>query len=206
MAKMKATVHRVGINDADYKVTLSEGEKMVWRCPYYITWTHMLGRCYSDKILKTRSSYEGAKVCDSWLRFSNFRSWMIQQQWIEFTNDEECDIKKKQLDKDLLSGGKRGKLYSPETCVFISKRTNVFLVDCKAARGSLPLGVVKNRNKYQARTCNPFTGRAEYLGSFPTPEIAQAFYVARKKELARELAEEETDERVKQALLSIDWS
>jgi hypothetical protein len=206
MAKMKAMVCGVGINDMDYKVTLYEGEKTIWTCPYYSTWRGMLERCYSDRRLKARPSYEGAKVHKPWLRFSNFRSWMMQQQWIEFTDDEECNIEKKQLDKDLLSGGKRGKLYSPETCVFVSRCSNMFLIDGKKARGLLPLGLSKDGNKYRSQVNNPFTRRRDHLGMSTSPEIAQAFYISRKKELARELAENESDKRVKKALLSIDWS
>jgi hypothetical protein len=195
MTKNKATVYGVGINDATYKVHSHEKNQRFWTCPYYVTWRHMLERCYSEKKLKKHPSYKGAIVCNSWLSFSNFRSWMMQQQWM-----------KKELDKDLLSGGKRGKLYSPETCVFVSGRVNSFLTDSKKTRGHQPLGVCKRGNKYIALVCNPFTRRQEYLGVFTSPEIAQAFYIARKKEFAKQLSEEEPDERVKQALLSMDFS
>jgi hypothetical protein len=206
MAKTKGVVFGIGINDASYKVTLNEGEKMIWICPYYTTWSEMIRRCYSAIFLKAHPSHKGSKVCDSWLRFSNFRSWMIQQQWIEFTNDDECNIERKELDKDFLSGEKRGKLYSPKTCIFVSSRINSFLTDCKKTRGKYPLGVYKRGNKYVAGVNNPFTKKKEHLGTFTLPEIAQAFYIARKKEIAQQLAKEETDPRIKQALLSMDFS
>jgi hypothetical protein len=205
---MVELVYGVGINDASYKVTKTERGQAVWYCPYYTTWKSMLSRCYPASCKKKYPSYEGAQVCDSWLRFSNFRSWMMEQQWIEFSEDDECKIERKQLDKDLLSGKKRGKLYSPNTCVFVSNRINVFLLDRKGARGSSPLGVCKHSKskKYRAQVNNPFTKEYEYLGLFPSPEIAQAFYIARKKEFAKQLSEEETDPRVKDALLSLDFS
>jgi hypothetical protein len=206
MTKNQATVFGVGINDATYKVHRHEKNQPIWVCPYYVTWKHMLERCYSEKRLKKFPSYEGAKVYEPWLRFSNFRSWMMQQQWIEFTDDEECNIERKELDKDLLSGGKRGKLYSPETCAFVSRHSNTFLTDRKALRGKYPLGVCKEHNRYRASVSNPFTGRQEFLGAFNSPEIAQAFYISRKKEIAEQLAENESDERVKKALLSMDFS
>jgi hypothetical protein len=206
MVKMKGKFYGVGINDADYKVHRWNGRKNVWTCPYYSTWRRMLTRCYSDIYLNKSPSYKGCQVCDSWLRFSNFRSWMENQQWIEFTDDEECNIIKKQLDKDILSGQKRGKLYSRETCVFVSGRTNSFLIDCKKRRGGAPLGVYINGEKYCAMVRNPFTKKRECLGTFTSPEIAQAFYIAQKKELAQQLAELESDPRVKEALLSIDFS
>jgi hypothetical protein len=158
MVKMKAMVCGVGINDADYKVNRWERGPQVWQCPYYTTWKSMIERCYSVNNRKTHPSYEGSKVCDSWLRFSKFRKWMTTQQWIYFTDDEERNIIKKELDKDLLSGEKRGKIYSPETSVFLSRRTNLFLTDSKKTRGEYPLGVCKfSNNKYKAQVKNPFT-------------------------------------------------
>lgn len=194
----------VGVNDADYAVSKSkceEGRKV--RCPYYQTWQNMLKRCYGgDLRLKT---YNGCEVCEEWLRFSNFRSWMREQQWIEFDGTDECNIVRKQLDKDLLSGGKRGKLYSPDTCAFITSGLNNFLTDSEKSRGRFPFAREMEK-KYGAEVNNPFTKKREWLGSFPTPEEAQAFYIARKAELAMELAAEQTDERVAHALINMDWS
>lgn len=195
-----------GHNDADYIVSKRKLGKQVWICPFYRTWKGMLERCYSEVWLKTFPTYKGSRVCDEWLTFSNFRLWMETQQWIKFDDTDECNIVRLQLDKDLLSGGKRGKLYSPETCVFISNKLNTFLLDCEKSRGDHPLGVYYNKKKFLARACNPFTGKQEYLGIFNTPEEAQLAYIARKTEFAFRMAEEQTDPRIKDALLKMDWS
>ena len=51
--KTKKLVYGVGINDADYvtrkwetiEVNDKQKQKLVWICPYYSVWTHMLERC-----------------------------------------------------------------------------------------------------------------------------------------------------------------
>ena len=129
-------VHGVGINDADYEVTRYEyvivdgrkKQKRIWICPYYQTWKGMLGRCYSTKYQDTRPTYKGCSVSEEWLTFSNFRAWMEKQDWEGM-----------QLDKDLLFEG--NKVYSAETCVFITREVNSFTTDCGASRGEWRVGV-----------------------------------------------------------------
>jgi hypothetical protein len=53
-----------------------------------------------------------------------FKKWMEQQDW-----DGKC------LDKDIIAPG--SKLYSPETCAFVLKATNLFVIACDASRGDL---------------------------------------------------------------------
>jgi AP2 domain len=164
----------------------------------------MIERCCSDRYCRN-PTYKDCIVCKEWLVFSNFRLWMRTQQWIRFTDD--CEIERLTLDKDLLSGGKRGRLYSPETCVFIPKPLNNFLTDNRKSRGCYPLGVYFNRKKkkYMAQVCNPFTKKEEWLGSFDTPEEAQLAYIIRKTEFATRLASEQADSRIAEALLSMGW-
>ena len=129
-------VYGVGINDADYIVCIYEelprtngkqNQKIVWRCPFYSRWMSMLRRCYSKAYQEKQPSYKGCSVCEEWLTFSNFKSWMETQDW-----------EGKQLDKDLLVY--KNKIYSPETCVFIDQRLNTFLVKSNKTRGDYPLG------------------------------------------------------------------
>jgi hypothetical protein len=209
MPRSGGLVRGVGLNDANYAVTKRErvnGKwKVVWRCPYYLRWNSMLSRCYSEACLKEHPSYEGSSVCVEWLTFSNFRRWMRQQQWIGFT--EKGDIETLHLDKDFLSGSKRGKLYSPDTCAFISQSLNKFLEDSEKSRGGCPVGVYLHRGgKYVALVSNSITKKRECLGSFHDVQVAQAFYITRKKEIAVLLAGEQTDPRIAKALLEIDWS
>jgi len=205
----KRLVCGVGLNDATYKVytydKMNGKRKIIWTCPYYQTWAHVLERCYSNKFLTKNPNYKGSNVCKEWLTFSRFRAWMKTQQWIQFKANG--GIERLQLDKDFLSGNKRGKLYSADTCVFVTRSLNNFLTDSKGNRGKHPLGVHFNKQhkKYNSKVQNPFTGQHENLGYFHTVEEAQAFYVARKQEFAAMYAEEQSDPRIAHALLTINW-
>ena len=128
----------VGINDADYNT----GD-----CPYMRRWSAMLQRCYSESYHKRKPSYRGCYVCKEWLIFSNFKSWMEKQDW-----------KDKQLDKDFLGDGK---LYSPETCCFVSKEVNAFLTLKSKDRG-IPIGVTKasKGDSYEAQFSDGSGGHA----------------------------------------------
>lgn len=185
-------VHGVGINDADYvvqrNVVVDGKRKQEWRCPYYSAWAEMLKRCYSETYHKKRPTYIGCTITEEWETFTNFKVWMEAQDWDG-----------KQLDKDLLVKG--NKEYSPSTCVFVTRAVNLFMTDRGADRGDLPLGVSRNRGKYIAYCSNPFTKKQECLGLFSCPEEAHTAWKAKKAEHAKSLAEEQTDERVKKALL-----
>lgn len=196
--KAKKLVCGVGINDADYKVTRGstievDGKrvyKVEWRCPFYVTWKSMIVRCYSDKYQSKRPTYEGCTVCGDWLIFSNFRAWMIQQ-----------DYKGKELDKDLLF--KCNKVYSPTTCVFVSRMVNLFMGDSGATRGKYLIGASWNKaaGKFLAHCRNPFLNKGAHLGCFDTEQEAHQAWLKRKLELAHLLAAEQTDTRVAKALI-----
>lgn len=198
MKELKATVCGVGINDADYEVhkweyVIVDGkkkQKIVWVCPYYRAWKGMLVRCYSTKYQERFPTYIGCSVSEEWLRFSNFKRWMEEQDWEGL-----------QLDKDLLFAG--NKVYSAETCVFVTRVVNNFTIDCRASRGEWLIGVIwhKRDNKFQAQVQNPFTKRLEYLGLFSCELEAHQTWLKRKLELAHELAAEQTDDRVAKALV-----
>lgn len=185
-------LYGVGINDADYltreHLKIDGKWKVEWCCPYYRVWSNMLQRCYSETYHKKFPTYVGCTIAEEWKTFSNFKSWMEVQDW-----------KDKQLDKDLLVEGNKG--YGPNTCVFVTGAVNLFMTDCGATRGNLPIGVSRNGGNYMARCRNPFTKKREYLGTFSCPEGAYLAWKARKAEHAARLAEEQTDERVKKALI-----
>lgn len=196
--KDKKLVYGVGINDADYVVDRRETievngvrkRKRVWYCPYHLAWTHMLERCYSDKYQDRQPTYKGCSVSKEWITFSVFKSWMEEQDW-----------EGKQLDKDLLFEG--NKMYSAETCVFVTKTVNLFTIDRGNDRGEWLLGVYwnKERSKFHSQCSNPFTKKREHLGYFTCEEQAHQTWLKRKLELAHLLAAEQTDERVAKALI-----
>lgn len=150
----------VALNDADYQISkLIQGKKVI--CPYYNVWDKMLKRCYSKSSLKSKPSYVGCKVCEEWLTFSNFKAWMEGKDWED-----------RELDKDILGNGK---IYSPETCIFITPRLNRFLTNSKSSRGDYRIGVdyVEEYGKYRSRCSNPFSkGKWFSLGLYLTEEEA----------------------------------
>ena len=197
--KNSKTVFGVGTNDADYAVKKFETircvdgkikQKLVWVCDYYQAWTGMLMRCYSTKYQEKRPTYVGCTVSEEWLIFSNFKDWMEKQQW-----------EGKHLDKDILFEG--NKVYSPDTCIFVTPTVNTFTTDCGAARGEWLIGADwhKQAGKFRARCRNPFTKKREYLGYFTCEQQAHQAWLKRKLELAKELAATQTDQRVAKALV-----
>lgn len=192
-------VYGVGINDADYVVQVWETigyvdgkprQKLLWVCPDYLDWKHMLERCYSDKLKQERPTYKDAECIDKWLRLSLFKEWKAVQG----------NVAGKQLDKDIIVPG--NKLYSPNTCAYISQVTNNFVTASDAARGEYPLGVCwhKRDEKFMAYCNNPFTKKREYLGYYQDLAEAHEAWRKRKHELAQLVAETESDVRVVEAL------
>lgn len=196
--RTRKLVYGVGINDADYVVQKFETievngvrkQKLVWICPYYRTWKGILERCYSTKFQEKYPTYTGCSVSEEWLIFSVFKTWMEAQDWEGM-----------QLDKDILFEG--NKVYSAETCVFVTKSVNMFTTDSGAARGEWLIGVYldKGVGKFKSMCRNPFTKKGEHLGYFTCEKEAHQAWLKRKLELATLLAEEQTDERVAKALI-----
>lgn len=88
--------------------------------PLYVIWRGIKLRCYT----KTSTGYEnyggrGVKMCDEWVHdFEAFYKWAILKGW----------EKGLQIDKDSVGDGK---LYSPQTCIFITAKQN-----CNKRRGN----------------------------------------------------------------------
>lgn len=197
--KPKKLVYGAGINDADYLVEKKETigyvngkqkQRMVWACPYFRAWAKMLERSYSTKLQERYPTYAGCTVSENWLTFSNFKRWMEKQDWEGL-----------QLDKDLLVEG--NKVYSAETCVFVTQAVNSFTTDRGLARGEWLIGVCwhKATGKFRSECGNPFTKKREHLGLFTCEQEAHQAWLKRKLELAHELAAIQTDPRVAKALV-----
>lgn len=196
---MKRLILSIGINDADYRVEERElvtnpdgtfSNKLIWICPTYQAWRNMLIRCYSLKEKERNPTYKDAMCIEAWLVFSAFKLW----------SDAQGGAKGKQLDKDIISPN--NKLYSPETCAYVLKRTNGFVLECSASVGEYALGVSwkKANNKFQASCSNPFTKKREYLGLFSSETEAHEAWRKRKHELAQLVSATESDPRVVEAL------
>lgn len=193
--KARKLVFGVGVNDAPYPTkTRNRREDTKWTCPYWERWHSMFRRCYSENALKRNPTYQGTIVCDEWIYFMAFREWMETKEW-----------EGKDLDKDFLSKG--NKVYSPETCVFIDKRTNCALSNCTRGCGNRwPLGVTR---RPKGNKVNIFTASVQkfgtskydkYLGDFYTPEEAHAAWQKGKSEVLLSLMGVNSDKRVLQRL------
>ena len=179
-------VRGVGINDTDYQIKPTINGKK-YRCPYYQRLVNMIQRCYSAKYQDRQPTYVGCTVCDEWLTFSVFKSWMITQDW-----------KNKELDKDILNQG--NKIYSPDSCIFVNREINALLVDQKSTRGLCPKGVSfhKQRKKFVVRMA--INGKSTHIGLYLTPELASAAYLKTKYALIKEVALQQA-EPLRSALL-----
>lgn len=187
---VRKLVEGVGINDADYDVTVNSNGKQISKCHFYSTWQNMLKRCYNAGYITRFPSYMGCSVCDEWKYFTKFKAWMEQQDYIN-----------KELDKDLLV--RSNKLYSPATCVFISKKLNYFLTESSSVRGDTKIGVMfrKDTGKYRARVGKGSKGQRINLGQFDTEQEAHKAWLTAKLEQAKLLATQQTDPRIAKALI-----
>lgn len=183
--EMKKLIYGVGINDAGYAVhKVINGKRS--RCPFYVKWENMLERCYSKSYQKKQKTYEGCVVSSDWLVFSNFKKWMESKKWEGMV-----------IDKDLIEYG--NKIYSSDYCVFIPQKLNNILLDRAESRGKCPIGVDNLHGKYRSRVMG-FNKRI-YLGCFNTKTEAHAAWQKAKSEIIEEVAKEQTDQRVRNALM-----
>jgi hypothetical protein len=184
-----------GINDVYYSIETTEmrdNKKVRVKCRYYIRWYNMLMRCLSTNYHALKPTYTKCSICEEWKYFSNFIKWVDSQPNKDWVNCE--------LDKDLLVTG--NKIYSPDTCVFVSRQINIFTTGKMGLylRGVNYLPDRSKVNPYVAKCSNPFIGKIQDLGYFPTEIEAHKAWQAKKHEHALRLAEGQDDPRVAKAL------
>lgn len=83
----------------------------------------MIRRCYSEKFLNEYPSYKGVTVCERW---HNFQKFCEDIKCLRGYDEWKSELGY-ELDKDILCDKLNiyPKIYSPETCMFISKKENV---------------------------------------------------------------------------------
>ena len=167
------------LGEGKYKVS-ENGKKT--KC--YKTWHDMLKRCYDEKFHKRELTYKNCKVCDEWLNFQNFAKWYYENYY-------EIEGERTELDKDILVKG--NKIYSPETCVFVSHKINKLFVKRDKTRGEYPIGVCydKQNNNYVAH-CG-YKNKSKHLGLYNTPEEAFKVYKQFKENYIKQIADEYKD-------------
>lgn len=130
--------------DADYKTQINRrdggrGSKQypVFRCPIYLKWMGVKERAGNGSVNKNSPAYSEVDVCDDWLSFMNFRSWVLEQPEYEGLA----------LDKDLLCYGNN--VYSPEFCLFVPTEVNnaLLLGSNKLKTSDMPLGVTIDKGR-----------------------------------------------------------
>lgn len=165
----------VGVNDVEYATSYKREDGSTASCQIYQRWYSMLVRCYSNWYTKKHPTYVGATVCDEWLYFSNFRDWVLTQDWYG-----------KNLDKDIVVS--KNKVYSPDTCLFISQDINKLLTSRNNAQGKWPYGVTYNKKLGKFRAQGNTNGNRIALGCFNTSEEAHEAYIKFKSAYVREVA------------------
>lgn len=184
-SNQRGKIYGHGIFDSTKSSNESEDMKIA-----YSIWVRMFRRCYSDDF----KTYNGCKVCKDWLLFSKFKEWF-----------DENYIDGYDLDKDILF--RNNKVYSPKTCCFVPHMINSLLINCKATRGNLPIGVVKNHNGFTAQIKE--NKKHKYIGYFDTVEDAFAAYKKEKERYIQAVAKEyydkgEISKRVYDALMKYE--
>lgn len=152
----------------------------------------MKQRCNENGLhQKQFQSYVG---CNSgFIDFQDFAEW-CQRQIGYFENGF-------QLDKDLLVKG--NKVYNKNTAVFIPREVNMVIVTSRLTRGAYPLGVSKQKKKFQVNV--RLYNRNKYLGTYDTPEEAFNAYKVAKEQHIKELANkwhDKIDPRAYEALMN----
>lgn len=141
----------------------------------YSVWQGMIKRCYNKVILSKEPSYIGCEVCENWLNFQNFATWM---------NTIDYRKEKWQIDKDLIEFG--NKIYCPEKCLFIPASINKCLVTHKQNPNA---GIKMRGNKFQVFIS--IYNKNTYFGSCDTLEEAKELYRKSKLNYLYELSEKE---------------
>ncbi|WP_083952989.1 hypothetical protein [Heyndrickxia acidicola] len=146
----------------------------------YITWHAMMTRCYSERVKEKQPTYKDCRVTDEWHNFQNFAAW-YDENYYAIEGQKRMD-----LDKDILH--KHNRIYSPDTCVFVPHDINLLFVRRESLRGSLPIGVKRKGNKFEAQ-CREGNNKRGYIGLFETPAEAFKAYKSYKEKRIKEVAE-----------------
>ena len=149
----------------------------------------MLERCYCPYCLNKRPTYIDCYVCEEWHNLQNFGKWFEENYY-------EIEGEKMNLDKDILFKG--NKIYSPNTCIFVSEKINLLFTKCDIRRGKYPIGVHwdKKSNKFvaQCQILDKENNKKQiWLGYYDTIEEAFLVYKQFKEKYIKEVADEYKD-------------
>ena len=150
----------------------------------YVTWFHMLERCYDEKIHKKRPTYKDCNASEEFHNFQNFGEW-------DKDNFYQIEGQRMELDKDILV--KHNKIYSPSTCIYVPETINKLFIKNDKNRGESVIGTTLFKGKYvvQCSLINPETGKSknEYLGYYETQEKGFEIYKYYKERNIKQVAD-----------------
>ena len=155
---------------------IGEGKYDGNECKRVHAWISMLQRCYDPYFLNKYPTYRDCIVCEEWHNFQNFAKWYDENYY-------EIGEEIMSLDKDILVKG--NKIYSPETCVFVSQRINTLIIkgdDIKTTYHK------DGRNKIYSATIR-IEGKRFSKGFFTLKE-AKLFYKQFKENYIKRVADE----------------
>lgn len=167
----------------------------------YDKWHSMIQRCYDPYYINGHLTYIDCYVCELWHCFQNFAKWYEENMY-------ECNNEEMHLDKDILIKG--NKIYSPETCIFVSQKINLLFIKRNASRGKYPIGVTwhKKNNKFMAK-CQILdkknNKKSIWLGYYNTSEEAFLAYKNFKEKYIKQVADEYKD-LIPKELYETMWS
>ena len=192
MEENKPTVYNVGIISTNDKPYI-DGKMSI----EYVLWVNMLCRCYDVKTKIKRPTYAECTTSESFLYYSNFKTWCNNQ--FGFNNNYF------ELDKDILVKG--NKIYSEATCCFVPREINMLFTKSNGRRGEYPIGVCfeKRTGKYKSQIRKG--SLKVHLGRYNTPYDAFLAYKEAKESYIKEVAnkwKDKIDVRVYDALMNYE--
>lgn len=122
----------------------------------YGVWQHMIDRCYNPRN-KRFQSYKHVQVCKEWLLFENFYHDYTLIDGFDQTAFENHELV---LDKDKKQRYSKNKVYSLETCTWISCKENVHMQDIQMKPF---IAIDPNGNKYHSDNITEFARQHEGL-------------------------------------------
>lgn len=159
--------------------------------PEYKDWSDMLKRALSYDFKMEVKCYDKVTVSEDFRRFSSYYTWVHEVQ-------QNPDWKSCQLDKDILSPTD-AKIYSPETCAYVTNKTNGFFTSKDI--NSL-LFTPNSKGIITLSMSTPFSNKNIDLGKFDNQDEARIAWKEGKHQIALKLAEIEKDPRVVEVLLT----
>lgn len=146
-------------------------------------WCDIVQRCREGgKFQERRITYKG--VLNRFSDFQNFTNWSISQIGYDIKDDKgQLYV----LDKDILS--EEFKVYSEDTCLFVPKSINNFILGSGRIRGDYPVGVYKHKQSGLFHSRIKIEAKQKSLGYFTDPLSAHRAWQKAKYEMTYSIAD-----------------